>query len=442
MNGAISVKILFLAADPSDASRLRLGQELRDIKERLRIAKAPEKYQLEQRESVRVGDITQAIFDVEPNIIHFSGHGTSQGELGFENEVGKFQPVTPDALAAMFELFAKHVNCVVLNACYSEIQAQAIAQHIPFVIGMNDAIGDKAAISFAVGFYTALAANRSIEDAYKFGCVEIRLQGIPEHLKPVIYVKKDLIPDSQPRFEKASPNPFIPLNGRVEDTQRFFGREREMQGVFEVLNSGSSVVVIGEEGIGKSSLLWAICQQAKNCLQPPRQPVFLDLNEVDNEDEFYSELCHEVGIPESKGVILNRNLKGHKNKVLLSLDNVGKMTWQGFTRGVRDKLRGLAEGSNAPLKLILAATEPLNDLFNDSHDEGKTSPLEGICQEEHIQPWDETTMRAFIASRLAGTSVRFSEEEIVQLVEESGGHPRKLMQLCYRTYARYVEGVE
>ncbi|WP_414585447.1 CHAT domain-containing protein [Scytonema sp. PCC 10023] len=389
MSGAISVKILFLAADPSDASRLRLGQELRDIKKRLRIAKAPEKYQLEQRESVRVADITQAIFDVEPHIIHFSGHGTSQGELCFENEVGIVQSVQPDALAAMFELFAQHVNCVVLNACYSEIQAKAIAEHIPFVIGMNDAIGDQAAIAFAVGFYTALAANRSIEDAYKFGCVEIRLQGIPEHLKPVIYVKKDLIPASKPRTERvipnpfipqhgrkdlipaskprterAIPNPFIPQHGRVEDTQRFFGREREMQRVFEVLNSGSSVALIGEEGIGKSSLLWAICQQAKNRLQPLPQSVFLDLNYIDNEEDFYSALCHEVGIAQSTGYILTRNLRQHKNKVLLALDNVGKMTWQGFTRGVRDRLRSLAEGNNAPLKLILAATEPLNYLFN------------------------------------------------------------------------------
>jgi GTPase SAR1 family protein len=215
-----------------------------------------------------------------------------------------------------------------------------------------------------------------------------------------------------------------------------------MQRVFEVLNSGSSVALIGEEGMGKSSLLWAICQQAKNRLQPLRQSVFLDLNYIDNEDDFYSALCHEVGIAECTGYLFTRNLKAHKNKVLLALDNVGKMTWQGFTRGVRDKLRGLAEGSNAPLKLILAATEPLNDLFNDSHDDGKTSPLAGICQEEHIQPWNQTTMRTFIASRLAATSVSFTEEEIVQLVEESGGHPRKLMQQCYRTYARYVESVE
>lgn len=181
------IKILFLTADPSDESRLRLGQELRDIKARLR--NQPGKFQLEQRESVRVGDITDAIFNVEPQIVHFSGHGKSTGELCFENEVGKVQPVKPDALAAMFKLFAQSINCVVMNACYSEIQAEAIAEHIPFVIGMNDAIGDKAAIAFAVGFYKALAANRSIDDAYEFGCVEIRLQGIPEHLKPVIYKK-------------------------------------------------------------------------------------------------------------------------------------------------------------------------------------------------------------------------------------------------------------
>ncbi|MDJ0615710.1 MAG: CHAT domain-containing protein [Calothrix sp. MO_192.B10] len=187
-----SVKILFLAADPSDAARLRLGQESRDIGERLQLGKEGDKYQLEQRYSVRVGDITQSIFDLEPEIIHFSGHGTEKGELWFENELGKVQPVEADALAAMFELFATQVNCVVLNACYSEIQAQAIAEHIPFVIGMNDEIGDEAAINFAVGFYKALAANRSIEDAYKFGCVEIRLQGIPEHHKPVIHVKKKM----------------------------------------------------------------------------------------------------------------------------------------------------------------------------------------------------------------------------------------------------------
>lgn len=235
-------------------------------------------------------------------------------------------------------------------------------------------------------------------------------------------------------------NPFVPQQGRVDDVQQFFNREREIRRVFEVLNSGSSVALIGEEGIGKSSLLWKICQQAESRLHSPRQSVFLDLNWVNDENDFYNALCHEVGIPESKDYSLTRNLRDRR--ILLAIDNVGKMTWVGFTRGVRDRLRGLAEGSNAPLKLILAASEPLEHLFNDSQDEGKTSPLAGICQEENLKPWDEATARAFIDTRLAVTSVRFTEEEIIQLVQESSGHPRRLMQLCYRTYSRYVEGGE
>lgn len=193
MNSTAQIKILFMAADPTDAARLRLGQELREIRERLQLAKERDKFVLESRESVRPGDISQAIFDVEPQIVHFSGHGTGTGELCFEDLLGKYQPVQPEALAALFELVADRINCVVLNACDSAAQAKAIAEHIPFVIGMNQAIGDKAAIAFVVGFYKALATGQTIERAYKFGCVEIRLQGISEHLTPVLYAKQSSI---------------------------------------------------------------------------------------------------------------------------------------------------------------------------------------------------------------------------------------------------------
>jgi hypothetical protein len=57
---------------------------------------------------------------------------------------------------------------------------------------MNQAIGDKAAIAFTVGFYQALGAGRSVEDAYRFGCVQIKLQGISEDLIPVFLRKAGL----------------------------------------------------------------------------------------------------------------------------------------------------------------------------------------------------------------------------------------------------------
>ena len=70
------------------------------------------------------------------------------------NRAGK--ACSADTLAGFFELFADKLECVVLNACYSEIQAEVIAKHIPYVIGMKKAIGDTAAIEFSVAFYDAL----------------------------------------------------------------------------------------------------------------------------------------------------------------------------------------------------------------------------------------------------------------------------------------------
>jgi len=185
------MKILFLAADPTNSTRLRLGQELRDIREKLQLSKLRDTFALESRESVRSGDITQAIFDVEPHVVHFSGHGTETGELVFENVLGQAQPVSPAALASLFSLIVGQVGCVILNACYSKPQAKAIAEYVPFVIGMNQAIGDKAAIAFTNGFYKALGAGRSFEDAYMFGIVEIQLEEIPEHLTPVLLRKSN-----------------------------------------------------------------------------------------------------------------------------------------------------------------------------------------------------------------------------------------------------------
>ena len=184
--------ILFLAADPSDATRIRLGDEAREIQEKLQLSKMRDLFVFEQRWSVRPEDLTQALIDINPQVVHFSGHGTSTGAICLLDKLGKTHPIEPADLAALFELVADRVQCVVLNACYSKIQADAIANYIPFVIGMNQEIGDKAAIAFSVGFYQALGGGHSIEDAYKFGCVQIRLQNIPEHLVPDLVKKSDI----------------------------------------------------------------------------------------------------------------------------------------------------------------------------------------------------------------------------------------------------------
>ena len=189
MTQTYSTTILFLASDPCDASRLRIAQELRAIKEKLQLSKRREQFSLVEKMAVRPQDITQAILDTDPQIIHFSGHGTSEGELCFEDANSKVQPVSCDALSSLFELFSEQVNCVILNCCYSEIQAKAIVEHVGYVVGMKKEIGDEAAINFSIGFYRALSAGRSLEDAYNFGILELKLLGIPEDLTPILLQK-------------------------------------------------------------------------------------------------------------------------------------------------------------------------------------------------------------------------------------------------------------
>ncbi|WGV24180.1 CHAT domain-containing protein [Halotia branconii] len=182
--------ILILASSPVDEARLRLDKEVREIDEGLRRAQKRDQFKLEQRWAVQTDDLRRALLDTEPQIVHFCGHGSGSQGLVIEDENGQSKLVSNEALANLFKLCNEHVECVLLNACYSEVQAEAIFQHIDHVIGMNNAVGDTAAIKFAMGFYDALGAGKSIETAYKFGCNAIELENIPEHLTPKLKKKQ------------------------------------------------------------------------------------------------------------------------------------------------------------------------------------------------------------------------------------------------------------
>ena len=139
---------------------------------------------------MRIADLRRKLLDHSPQIVHFSGHGTGVDGIVLENDKGESSPVPTRALADLFKLCAEHVDCVVLNACESDVQAKAISKHIPFVIGMDFSVSDDAALEFAVGFYDALGAGRSIQAAFELGRNAIALKGIPEDKTPKLRTKK------------------------------------------------------------------------------------------------------------------------------------------------------------------------------------------------------------------------------------------------------------
>lgn len=149
------MKILILEANPH--KDLDLNKEIRDLQNVIQHSREREEFKINIGLSVRSTNLQQLMLHYEPNIVHFCGHGTGQDGLVFNDK-----KIGTDALSNLFELCQKHLQCLVLNACYTEAQADEIAKHIKYVIGMNQAIRDNAAIAFAIGFYGTIRYGLSL----------------------------------------------------------------------------------------------------------------------------------------------------------------------------------------------------------------------------------------------------------------------------------------
>lgn len=184
------IRILFLAANPKDTPPLRLGEEIRAIDQALQQGRYRDRFELEQQWAVRVSDLQGHLLRYQPDIVHFSGHGSAASQIILEDEEGASQPVAAPALNRLFAVLKDNIRCVVLNACYSAEQAQAIAASIDCVVGMSDTIGDEAAMRFAAAFYQALAFGRSVRTAFDLGIGQIDLTGlVDEDIPQLIAVK-------------------------------------------------------------------------------------------------------------------------------------------------------------------------------------------------------------------------------------------------------------
>lgn len=252
MDDNFYTKILLMSANPLSTSRLRLDEEMREIKEGLKRSKHRDKYIINTAEAVKYRDIHRAILDCEPQIIHFSGHGAGEEGLLFESEAGQTRLIDAAALAQLFQLFSEQVECVVLNACYSEYQAKEIARHINYVVGMSNTIEDRAALEFAVGFYDALGAGKGYKFAYQLGCSLIKIAGIPQELIPQLVTKDDLQAPCESESEVELPD----TADDNFDTNVYINRPPVETKCYEtILHTGALIRIKAPTKMGKTSLL-------------------------------------------------------------------------------------------------------------------------------------------------------------------------------------------
>ncbi|HEX6037896.1 CHAT domain-containing protein [Longimicrobium sp.] len=169
------VKVLFLAAN-SQTRPMELEKEWVRIDTDLRMAMVREGVSGKAVWEASMDRLMQALLDESPSILHFSGHGRTHG-IVLQSASGEAQVVSGAALGRLLKLFRDTLQCVVLNACWSESQAHAIREHVPHVVGMRERILDSDALAFTSGFYKAIAAGRDVEFAFEMAAANVQAQG-------------------------------------------------------------------------------------------------------------------------------------------------------------------------------------------------------------------------------------------------------------------------
>lgn len=183
------LRILLFAADAREP-RLFLDEDIRQIREAIRLSRYHRRIEIDVRPAARVDDLLQALNDVRPHVVHFSGHGWSEGlELVAADGYGA-QLVDVEFLTGLFRQFRGNIRLVLFNACASETHARAVAEVVGCAIGMRGEVDDQAAIIFDRAFYRAIGFRCPVDAAFEQG--RLAAGASPEREIPYLAVREDV----------------------------------------------------------------------------------------------------------------------------------------------------------------------------------------------------------------------------------------------------------
>jgi nucleoside phosphorylase len=220
-----------------------------------------DRFELVTRWAAQPLDLLRELRKLKPTVVHFSGHGglntakqppsgqaprrdvvvggnDGDGDhvghgndprhgLFFQSPEGDAQFVTAAALEQTFGAAGASVKLVVLNACYSDDQAEVLVAHVGCVVGMGGSITDDAARNFAIGFYGGLGEGESVAAAYQQGRAAISLEGLREADRPqlkarggvdasqiILAADRPASTTAIPAADRPGSRPVIPTNER------------------------------------------------------------------------------------------------------------------------------------------------------------------------------------------------------------------------------------
>jgi CHAT domain len=219
------LRILLVAANPKDTLKVALEEELRRLRKLMSDNVQMGNAEVMVAWAARALDLRDAVRENQPHIVHFAGHGSYEG-IWLEDDEGNSQLLSKDCLSLILSA-SDQLRLVVLNACATAPQTEALRRSVDYVVGTPAPIEESVALNFTSQFYRGLAVGDKIRDAF---CHAQEGLGGSQHDRYQLFVR-DEVDGSEPL-----------LPGFVDEVVNF--RAKKVEGTTEVANTFN----IGEIG--------------------------------------------------------------------------------------------------------------------------------------------------------------------------------------------------
>ena len=200
------IRILGITASPSGLPSLDVEAEEQYLSHALEEPLRRGQIELHWARDATWERLQDVLLGGEWHVVHFIGHGdfdveADEGVLALMGANGRAHHVEASRFADLLHEASPMPRLVVLNSCLSALSGSAdlfsgtasalVRSGVSAVVAMQFEITDPAAAAFSRGFYSAIAAGRSVDRAVRSGRVSIL--GINGHtlewVTPVLYVR-------------------------------------------------------------------------------------------------------------------------------------------------------------------------------------------------------------------------------------------------------------
>ena len=191
-----NLRILYGTATPQ--GDLRVSQEIRRVKSAVAAALHRDLVDIEHAPDITADDLLNYLTTFQPHVIHFSGHA-NEDVLVFDDgsvEGGQERTIPIELFMRALTAPDRRPALVVLNACQSAVNLEALLAGVPMAIGMSASVGDADAITFATRFYRAVADGQSVESALTIARVDMEMNGLPDHDLPTLITAPGIDPST------------------------------------------------------------------------------------------------------------------------------------------------------------------------------------------------------------------------------------------------------